>query len=151
MSTEVARGHRCGREQWFRSTCHERHRRRQPLSVSRPQESPFAPIGYGKPIRSTCRQERSEILHPSPGPDGADPAVRPGLPEKATHDYLRHGTTSLFAALEIATGKVTDVCNLRHTSVEFLRFPKIIAKSHPRVQSVRARRAVPTAGFGDCR
>ena len=30
--------------------------------------------------------------------------MRPGLPEKATHDYLRHGTTSLFAALEVATG-----------------------------------------------
>ena len=34
--------------------------------------------------------------------------LRPGLPEKATHDYVRHGTTSLFAALEVATGKVTD-------------------------------------------
>ena len=36
--------------------------------------------------------------------------MRPGLPEKATHDYVRHGTTTLFAALEIATGKVTDAC-----------------------------------------
>ena len=34
--------------------------------------------------------------------------MRPGLPEKATHDYVRHGTTTLFAALEVATGKVTD-------------------------------------------
>jgi hypothetical protein len=34
--------------------------------------------------------------------------LRPGLPEKATHDYNRHGTTTLFAALEVATGKVTD-------------------------------------------
>lgn len=34
--------------------------------------------------------------------------LRPGLPEKATHDYQRNGTTTLFAALEIATGKVTD-------------------------------------------
>ena len=32
--------------------------------------------------------------------------IRPGLPEKATHDYVRHGTTTLFAALEVATGKV---------------------------------------------
>jgi hypothetical protein len=31
--------------------------------------------------------------------------LRPGLPEKATHDYVRHGTTTLFAALEIATGR----------------------------------------------
>src|ERR687892_57947 len=33
--------------------------------------------------------------------------LRPGLPERATHDYVRHGTTTLFAALEVATGKVT--------------------------------------------
>ena len=32
--------------------------------------------------------------------------IRPGLPEKATHDYIRHGTTTLFAALEVATGRV---------------------------------------------
>ena len=40
--------------------------------------------------------------------------MRPGLPEKATHDYVRHGTTTLFAALEVATGKVTDACYPRH-------------------------------------
>ena len=32
----------------------------------------------------------------------------PGVPEKPTHDYIRHGTTTLFAALEVATGKVVD-------------------------------------------
>jgi transposase len=36
--------------------------------------------------------------------------LRPGLPEKATHGYVRNGTTTLFAALEVATGKVTDAC-----------------------------------------
>ncbi len=49
-----------------------------------------------------------------PRPTGIDRADRRlvcvGLPEKATHDYVRHGTTTLFAALEIATGKVTDAC-----------------------------------------
>ncbi len=59
---------------------------------------------------------------------------RPGLPEKATHDYRRHGTTSLFAALEVATGKVTDACYQRHTHAEFLAFLKLVAKAHPRVQ-----------------
>jgi transposase len=59
--------------------------------------------------------------------------LRPGLPEKATHDYVRHGTTSLFAALEVATGKVTDACYPRHRSDEFLRFLKTIAKAYPRV------------------
>jgi transposase len=60
--------------------------------------------------------------------------MRPGLPEKATHDYVRHGTTSLFAALEVATGKVTDACYDRHTHVEFLDFLKLVAKAYPRVR-----------------
>ena len=60
--------------------------------------------------------------------------LRPGLPEKATHDYLRHGTTTLFAALEVATGKVTDACYPHHRHEEFLRFLKQVAKAYPRVQ-----------------
>src|SRR6187200_464810 len=58
--------------------------------------------------------------------------VRPGLPEKATHDYKRNGTTTLFAALEIATGKVLDRCYDRHGKAEFLDFLKRVAKSYPR-------------------
>jgi transposase len=60
--------------------------------------------------------------------------MRPGLPEKATHDYVRHGTTTLFAALEVATGKVTDACYPRHRHTEFLRFLKQVAKACPRVE-----------------
>lgn len=61
--------------------------------------------------------------------------VRPGLPERQTHDYVRHGTTTLFAALEVATGKVSaDACYPRHTHAEFLAFLKQVAKTHPRVQ-----------------
>jgi transposase len=60
--------------------------------------------------------------------------MRPGLPEKATHDYVRHGTTTLFAALEVATGKVTDACYPRHRHTEFLRFLKQVAKAYPRVE-----------------
>jgi transposase len=60
--------------------------------------------------------------------------LRPGLPEKATHDYVRHGTTTLFAALEVATGKVTDACYPRHRHTEFLRFLKQVAKAYPRVE-----------------
>jgi transposase len=58
--------------------------------------------------------------------------VRPGLPEKATHDYKRNGTTTLFAALEVATGKVTDECYDRHGKAEFLDFLKKVAKAYPR-------------------
>lgn len=58
--------------------------------------------------------------------------MRPGLPEKATHDYVRHGTTTLFAALEVATGRVTDACYPRHRHEEFLKFLKLVAKAYPR-------------------
>ncbi|HET9560506.1 MAG TPA: IS630 family transposase, partial [Propionibacteriaceae bacterium] len=49
-------------------------------------------------------------------------------------DYVRHGTTTLFAALEVATGKVVDACYPRHRSDEFLRFLKQVAKAYPRVK-----------------
>ena len=58
--------------------------------------------------------------------------VRPGLPERATHDYKRNGTTTLFAALEVATGTVTDRCYDRHGKSEFLDFLKLVAKTYPR-------------------
>jgi transposase len=60
--------------------------------------------------------------------------LRPGIPEKQTHDYIRHGTTTLFAALEIATGKVTEACYPRHRHEEFLRFLRQVASAYPRVQ-----------------
>lgn len=46
----------------------------------------------------------------------------PGQPARRTHDYERHGTTSLFAALNIATGKVIGQCHRRHRHQEFLLF-----------------------------
>ncbi len=47
---------------------------------------------------------------------------------------MRHGTTTLFAALEVATGKITDACYPRHRSDEFLLFLKQVAKAYPRVK-----------------
>jgi transposase len=58
--------------------------------------------------------------------------LRPGLPESRTHDYVRHGTTTLFAALEVATGRVVDACFDRHRHQEFLRFLRQVAKAYPR-------------------
>jgi transposase len=58
--------------------------------------------------------------------------ARPGVPEKRSHDYIRHGTTTLFAALEVATGKVTDACYPRHRHEEFLRFLRQVTKAYPR-------------------
>ena len=57
--------------------------------------------------------------------------MQPGLPERRTHDYLRHGTTTLFAALEIATGKVTATCQPRHRHQEFGRFLRQVARAYP--------------------
>jgi transposase len=58
--------------------------------------------------------------------------LRPGLPERATHDYKRNGTTTLFAALEVATGKVTERCSERHGVADFLTFLRQVAKAYPR-------------------
>jgi transposase len=52
-----------------------------------------------------------------------------GSPERRTHDYRRHGTTSLFAALDVATGKIIGECHRRHRSQEFLRFLETIDTS----------------------
>ena len=56
--------------------------------------------------------ERSQPLLP----------LRPGGPERSTHDYFRHGTTSLFAALDVASGEIYAQCHPRHTHREFLQF-----------------------------
>jgi len=48
--------------------------------------------------------------------------MRPGQIERRTHDYRRNGTTSLFAALDTASGKVIGSCNARHRSIEFVKF-----------------------------
>jgi transposase len=48
--------------------------------------------------------------------------LRPGQPERHAHDYIRHGTTTLFAALDIRTGRVIGECHPRHRAREFRRF-----------------------------
>jgi len=55
--------------------------------------------------------------------------LRPGLPEPQTHDYERHGTTTLFAALDVAAGKVIGHCQPRHRHQEFLRFLERVDKA----------------------
>jgi transposase len=57
--------------------------------------------------------------------------MRPGQIERRTHDYVRHGTTSLFAALDVATGQVIGDCHRRHRSVEFRKFLDTIDAAVP--------------------
>lgn len=77
-----------------------------------------------------CVDEKSQIQ--------ALDRTQPGLPMKKgragtmTHDYKRHGTTTLFAALDVATGKVIGACMSRHRHQEFLRFLSTIDRNTPK-------------------
>lgn len=55
----------------------------------------------------------------------------PGTPARASHDYVRHGTSSLYAALDLSTGKVIGALRSRHRASEFLAFLKTIDASVP--------------------
>src|SRR5258706_460088 len=70
---------------------------------------------------------------PAGGPRHGRSPVRPGSPERQPHDYPRHGVASLFAALNTATGEVTDACYPRHRHQEFLKFLKKVAAAYPSV------------------
>ena len=62
--------------------------------------------------------------------------MTPGQAERGTHDYVRHGTTSLFAALDVATGKVIGKCHRRHQHREFVEFLADIDAAVPREEGV---------------
>jgi transposase len=57
--------------------------------------------------------------------------MRPGHPERRTHDYVRHGTTSLFAALDVQAGTVIGHCHARHRAHEFRQFLERIDAAVP--------------------
>jgi transposase len=57
--------------------------------------------------------------------------MQPGLPERATHDYKRHGTSSLYAALDIGTGKVIGSLHSRHRAIEFKQFLQTVDREVP--------------------
>ena len=57
--------------------------------------------------------------------------MRPAQVERHTHDYIRHGPTELFAALEVKTGTVIGTCRQRHRAVEFRAFLDQIDRSVP--------------------
>ena len=58
--------------------------------------------------------------------------IKPGKAQRMTHDYKRNRTTSLYAALEIATGEVTGACYPRHSHKEFLAFLNALVREFPR-------------------
>lgn len=76
-----------------------------------------------------CVDEKSQVQ----ALDRSQPVLpmRPGQAERRTHDYYRHGTTSLFAALDIATGQVIGRCRPQHRQQEFLHFLGQIERTVP--------------------
>lgn len=76
-----------------------------------------------------CLDEKTQIQ----ALDRSQPVLpmRPGQAERRSHDYLRHGTTSLFAALDAKTGKVLGNLHRRHRSVEFRKFLDAIDAAVP--------------------
>lgn len=75
-----------------------------------------------------CVDEKSQIQ----ALDRTQPMLpmRPGSPARRTHDYTRHGTTTLFAALDVATGKVHGRCTPRHRHPEFIAFLDSLARRY---------------------
>ena len=76
-----------------------------------------------------CVDEKSQIQ----ALDRTQPVLpmAPGVAERRTHDYVRHGTTTLFAALDVATGAVIGKCFGRHRASEFLSFLKEVEAAVP--------------------
>jgi transposase len=76
-----------------------------------------------------CVDEKSQIQ----ALDRTAPVLprRPGLPERRTHDYVRGGTTNLYAALDVASGRVIADMTERHRAQEFRRFLNLINRSVP--------------------
>lgn len=76
-----------------------------------------------------CVDEKSQVQ----ALDRSHPVLpmMPGMPERRTHDYVRHGVTSLFAAFNTATGEVISELHRRHRAVEFKKFLAKIDKNVP--------------------
>lgn len=81
-----------------------------------------------------CVDEKSQVQ----ALDRTQPLLplQPGQAERHTHDYARHGTTSLFAALNVATGRIIGACHSRHRQQEFVKFLDLIDAQVPQQPGV---------------
>jgi transposase len=102
---------------------------RDPLFVDKVRD--IVGLYLNPPLKAMvlCVDEKSQIQ----ALDRTQPVLplAPGIPERRTHDYMRHGTTTLFAALDIATGEVIGELHRRHRSSEFLQFLRTIEANVP--------------------
>jgi DDE superfamily endonuclease len=105
--------------------------RRQPSA-----QGPWISLGHPQPRDEAWR--RPSLLSPRQiqalSRTAPNLPLRLGGPERRTHDFTRHGTTTLFAALEVATGRVADQCFSWHRHAELLAFLKLVVKAYPRRQ-----------------
>jgi transposase len=81
----------------------------RPGETKRPKSRHRAP---GRPYSQIQALDRTQPIFP----------MLPGVPQRATHDYRRYGTSSLYAALDIASGKVIGSLHARHRAIEFKKF-----------------------------
>lgn len=88
------------------------------LYLNRPERALVLGVDEKVPIQAL---DRTQPLRP----------MRPGQIERRTHDYERQGTTSLFAALEMASGKVIGECHRRDRAVEFRQFLDTVEAATP--------------------
>ena len=104
-------------------------RRRSPFFVEKVRD--IVGLYLAPPDRALvlCVDEKSQIQ----ALDRSQPLLpmRPGQAERRSHDYKRHGTTSLFAALDIATGEIIGKCFPRHRAREFRKFLDLVEANVP--------------------
>src|SRR4051812_26991411 len=105
-------------ESRMRGNAHVRFGRR-PGETDRPRGRHRAP---GRPNTQIQALDRTQATLP----------MKAGKAARMTHDYKRNGTTSLYAALEIATGEVTGACYPQHRHQEFLAFLNHLIRAYPR-------------------
>jgi transposase len=102
---------------------------KDPLFVAKVRD--IAGLYLNPPERAVvlCVDEKSQIQ----ALDRTAPILPmlPGTPERATHDYKRSGTSSLYAALDLATGKVIGSLHCRHRAIEFKQFLQTIDRAIP--------------------
>src|SRR6478752_4094782 len=110
------------------------------LSRPRPEPgSPLSPTGFAAIPARQHKPKRLPRPHTLPRTEPIQALDRtapilpmlPGVPQRATHDYTRHGTSSLFAALNITTGKVIGRLHARHRAVEFKQFLRTLDNEVP--------------------
>src|SRR5438046_646228 len=109
-------------------------------AAGRPNHALAKDLAISRPTLLLWRQRYAEagvawLLKDEARP-GCKQRLRPGIPSRQTHDYERHGTTTLFADLNILEGHVNDRCQSHHTHTEFIAFLDTIAGQTPRRRDI---------------